>query len=244
MKKVIIAILCICAFIACTAIGFLSGIGEPKSPQTPAANPPKNSQRTVTPPQYRNQQNLILMQVDNLAAPRPRLEAAWLMIYMPNQPDVNLLMLYPSNKESYKKLADKFKLTPSRELDADFNNTLLSFGFGYQGFIIVDETGFTNWIDWLGGVDVGSGKQDGLAVLKQLPMPWTDIDNAVTRQKITSNSICNVMSLLPMETDWSALLVELMPAHLLSNLTLQDAVTTWQHMKDGQARFHCVVLTP
>jgi hypothetical protein len=35
-----------------------------------------------------------------------------------------------------------------------------------------------------------------------------------------------------------------MPDHLLTNLSLQDTVKTWQQMKDEQARFKCVVLTP
>ena len=243
MKKVIIAILCICAFIACTAIGFLSG-DLSISPTKPVASTTRNSQRPAGTPQYRNQQNLVFIQVGNLTESRPRLESAWLMLYMPNQPDLTLLMLYPSTKEPYSKLADKFKLSPSGDLDSGFNNALLSFGFGYQGFILIDETGFTQWIDWLGGVDVGSGKQDGAAVLNQLTKPWSDIANAVTRQKITSTSICNVTSLLPLETDWSSLLVKLMPDHLLTNLSLQDTVTIWQQMKDGQARFKCVVLTP
>src|SRR5450759_915383 len=91
---------------------------------------------------------------------------------------------------------------------------------------------------------IGLAESMWAAVLNQLTKPWSDIANAVTRQTITSTSICNVTSLLPLETDWSSLLVKLMPDHLLTNLSLQDTVTIWQQMKDGQARFKCVVLTP
>jgi hypothetical protein len=243
MKKVTIAILCLCAFIACLAIGFLSG-DLPISPTIPVASTSKNSQRPSGTPQYRNQLNLVLIQVDNIKEARPRLETAWLMLYMADQSDLTLLLLYPSSKEPYNKLADQFKLTPSGDLDSGFNDALLSFGFGYQGFILIDETGFSQWIDWLGGVDVGSGKQNGAAVLKQLPKPWSDIDNAIARQKITSFSICDVTSGLPLETDWFSLLARLMPDHLLTNLSLRETVTAWQQMKEKQDRFKCVILTP
>jgi hypothetical protein len=77
-----------------------------------------------------------------------------------------------------------------------------------------------------------------------MPKPWSDINSAVIRQKITSNSLCNAMSLLPIDTDWSSLLVKLVPEHLVTNLSLKDTVTIWQQVKAGQSRFICEINPP
>ncbi len=242
MKKQSIILLCLFAFIICMAIGILSG--DLKALSLFFTSWGIDNTKPAITPQYHNQSNLVFIQVDSLKNKAPRLETVWLSLFTVDQPELTLLLLYPSQKEQYKNLAKQFKLTSEGGFDPIFNAALLSLGFGYQGFIMIDENGFTQWVDWMGGVDNGIGKQDGASLLSQIPKPWDDIGSSIVRQKKTAASMCNAMSLQSQDTNWFSMLVKLMPDHILTDLSLQEAIATWQQLTQKNEQFQCKILSP
>ena len=241
MKKVIILLLCICAFIACMVIGLMSG--DFRVGPEPSNNPNNLAKASVT-PQYHNQQNLILIQVDNLAVSKPRLEAVWLMLFKPDLPQITLLLLYPSPKDPYGQLASQFNTSPAGELDPAFNKALISFGFSYQGFILLDEAGFVQWIDWLGGININGNSYTGAQALNDMPKPWQDLGEALTQQRLAATAICIRLGQLPLDVNWFPLLNRLIPDHMQTNLTLPETVSIWNQMETSLSHFNCKTLTP
>jgi tetrahydromethanopterin S-methyltransferase subunit B len=242
MKKQSTILLCLFAFIACMAIGILSG--GLKSLGLFITSGGKDSSIPANTPQYHNQRNLVFIQVDSLKNKAPRLETVWLSLFTVDQPELTLLLLYPSQKEQYQNLAGQFKLSSEGRFESTFNTALLSLGFGYQGFIVIDENGFTQWVDWMGGIDNGVVKQDGASLLSQIPKPWDDIGNSLERQKTTAASICEALGSQALETNWSSLLIRLIPDHILTDLSLQEAITTWQQLKGRNEQVTCKILSP
>jgi hypothetical protein len=240
MKNVLIILLCLLAFGTCLAIGISTGDFQPPSSPPNPTNPPA----LASSPTYHNQINVLLIWVDNLKKDRPRLISFYLVLFKPDQPTLTLLLLYPSPKEPYKNLAEEFKLTPSGELDAAFTSKLQSFEFGYQGYRVIDEDGFTQWIDWLGGIDTGTGRQDGATVLAHMPRPWDDFNLAQEQQKKIATGICNKMNLLPVDTNWSGLLASLIPDHFQTDLSIQETILAWQDLAGSQEKFRCKILSP
>jgi hypothetical protein len=154
------------------------------------------------------------------------------------------LLLYPSPNEPYVSLAGNFNTTPTGDLDPAFNSLLLSFGFKYQGFVLLDDAGFIKWIDWLGGVNIDNNQLNGTQALNHTPKAWQDSVQALVQQKVIASAICTRLGQLPTDTNWFPLLTDLMPEHMLTNLTLTDSVSTWNQMETSPSHFNCKTVSP
>jgi hypothetical protein len=246
MKTVFIIFLCILVFFGCLAIGILSGDFSFPSSQ-PASAPASPSTPTIasnTIPENNKQQNLVLILIDNLGNPGYHLESVWLLLFTPDYPDITLLMLYPSSKEPYKNLADQFKLTPDGKLDVSFTDALHGFKFNFQGFILVDEEGLSQWIDWMKGIDIDGNTLNGANVLSYTPKPWNDLDKSITPQMTVATGLCKKAILLPKDVNWFTLLGNILPGHMSTDLSLKDTVALWKSFLAQQEKAKCKILTP
>ena len=246
MKTIFVILLCILVFCGCMAIGVVSGDFSLPSAQPTIVSAQSNSQNTAssTIPADSKQQNLVLVLADNLGTSDYHLESVWLLLIAPNYPDLTLLLLYPSPKEPYKSLANQFKLTPDGKLDTDFIDALHSFKFDYQGYILIDEKGLSQWVDWLNGIKIGDNIQNGANVLNYIPKPWNDFDNSRTAQMAVATGMCNKTGLLPEDVNWFTLLGNLSPDHLSTDLTLKSTVEVWKNLIAKQTKAKCKILSP
>jgi hypothetical protein len=246
MKTVFIILLCILVFFGCLAIGIFSGYFSFPSTQ-PASVTSSPSTQTIasnTILENNKQQNLVLILIDNLGTPGYHLESVWLLLFTPDYPDLTLLMLYPSPKEPYKNLANQFKLTPDGKLDTSFTDALHSFKFNYQGFILIDEEGLSQWIDWMNGIDIDGNTQNGANVQNYTPKPWNDFDKSIKPQMTVATGLCKKTILLPKDVNWFTLLGIIFPDHMSSDLSLKDTVVMWKNFLAKQEKAKCKILTP
>jgi hypothetical protein len=246
MKTVFIILLCLLVFFGCLAIGVFSGDfagGSPQTTSSPTTPPTQTSPLNFNPSESK-QQNLVLVFVDQLGPSSFRLEAIWLLLSTQDQPDLILLLLYPSPKEPYKNLAEQFKLTPDGKFDASFIEVLRGFKFDYQGFVLIDEAGLGQWVDWMNGIEMDGSLYNGTAVLNYIPKPWDDFDNSLTHQMTVANGLCTKLGQLPKDKDGFALLTQLFPDHMSTDLTLENTVVLWKNIMAGEEKLKCKTLSP
>ena len=259
--KVVIIFLSIIAFIICLVIGVYVGSMEthaknptPVRPNSPTQSPtiPTTENRQPTRPNNPksnslNQRTLVLIQADNLINSQPRLIGVWLAIYMPTQPQIIFLPLYPSEggvpSPLAQALSDSFGFTPQGTLTLAFEQALQTYNFKYDGKLITDEEGLARIVDGLHGLDLGdgSGIRDGKTVSGLLALPWENSRAALSSQKRLLNGICARWASAQEKIDWLSFLVGAVPKHIRTDLSFGIFVDDWNTLTSTGRPIKCEI---
>lgn len=242
--KVVIVILAVIAFIACLLLGlYAGGLTGQSSKPTP------NLVTTVVKPTA-EQHTLILIQADDLTLSNPKLIGIWLLLYYPNYPKLTLLLLYPGmggmNDLKARSLEQKFSLSPDGTLGPDFKSALDSFGFKSNGYMVIDNYGVTQWIDWLGGISYNdqNGNLNGLSVINKLPPLGQDDKNTGVWLKQVSNGVCSKIGQITVDANWTTLLNVIAPDHFHTDLSLELLLGDWKQIKSQGSAITCEMDIP
>ena len=242
--KVVIVILAVIAFIACLLLGLYAGrIGGPP-PQ-----PTQILQATAIKPTIQ-QHTIVLVQADDLTLTNPRLIGIWLVLYYPDYPKLTLLLLYPpmggSNVLKERSLFQKFSVSPDGKLGTDFQSDLDRFGFKSNGYLLIDNYGVAQWIDWLGGIKYNDqgGNQNGVTVLNKLPPSGQDDKITGVWLKQVSNGVCDKIGQIPVDANWTTLLNIISPDHFHTDLSLELMLGDWKQIKSQGNSITCEVDIP
>lgn len=147
-KYVVIFLLCLAIFLI---IGFVvTFLLIPKTSTTPIPNfnhPSLASETAI--------QNILLIHVDNLSAPKPTLVSVWaVMVRITDKPRFFFQMLSPSEPGNSDNLKKSFSINRELELNPDFIHALTEFPAQWQGYILVDNSTVNKFM-----VDMGISSQ-------------------------------------------------------------------------------------
>ena len=185
--------------------------------------------KSANPPR---QNNILLLGVDDLQATQPRLEAAWLVMYITQTPHFTIMPIYPGipaedgkATKSDGQLAKLFRSDPVGIPGPGFFSELKDRGLWWSGYFIVDHLALASVIEI---VQETTGSEElsanpGQSLLK-VPLAWKDPAGARLGQIQVAQAFCEEAALLN-ANDIGAIdhLFLLFPDHILSDIPREQA---------------------
>lgn len=215
MKAIVLVLLILLVFLGCAFIGFqAAGQISPARPNNIPTEPGGDFQG--------QQHNFLLVRVDQLDAPQPRLISIWFvsLFFLDDNPTIlTLAQIYPSNSPSSGSLEKTFSLTDQGELSPAFWDVMDTYGFNWESYLVLDNAGANLLLQWL----AGSGN-------------FTDLlDAASANQASRASMVEQTCQLIAGaagrevgQVDWS----DLMPAHFRTNMRFESGLVYWDRMVD------------
>jgi hypothetical protein len=192
------------------------------------------------------QRNFLIVMVDQLDARSPRLEGVWLLLYIPSTPPLTLLPLYPASlgggPDQDRQMESSFRLTGDRLPDESFLDHLSSHDLWWSNIIVIDQIALAGAIELFGGVDLGSGRVNGIRAIASLPKAAQDPKGAVQAQAGMIKSLCQRPAQLPSAKDLLAA-YQLFSDHLSLDFKVEAILEDW-HLFKGIPACEFPTLTP
>lgn len=219
------------------SIGFMIGIrfggGDTANSiqNTALARPPINSQV-----------NLLLVGVDHFDE-KPILKSVWLLIYLPNNPALTFVPLYPGTLNlataENAKLAQSFRLAedgaPSQEFFSQLQDQSHTF---WNGYLITDDIGVLTIIDYFGGVTIENQPLQGVAALDYLESLSGKPEADLQAQTAMLRGLCEAAIKKKPDDDFS-MITNLNPTHLKTNLNLLQMLGEFKSLLLNHKPLHC-----
>jgi hypothetical protein len=153
------------------------------------------------------QRSILLITVDKLEARKPRLTGVWAILYVPTNPRVTLLPIYPAlnQKETGEELANSFRIQQSAgspSLDPAFISLIQEQIPWWSGYILVDQTALAEVVDlWVYPPGLGrnispsnagsrSADHSGSQLVSDIPKVWEDPYSALFSQASLYQELC------------------------------------------------------
>lgn len=213
-RRPLVVILIIASFFAAGLLTVLLG-GEPSRDPTET-------------PEVAPSESVLIIGVDDLSAPTPRLVAVWQATYSYSNRDVILLgqsvdSLACGNQPAI--LTDLFSWDPSSGVAPEFLAV-----FDEMPFVIADEIAFAALIDELEGLDLNGAHLQGIQVTAVLRTLYGNPRGSLITQEqfliaLSANAAANAANV-----DLNRLL-ELIPNHAFTSLPPQNLLTTYLRLQ-------------
>lgn len=225
-------------------IGFVLGasVGYANSSHdTPVQQPVSTPTRVDTAPN--GQHNLLFILVDDLEAPTPQLEAVWMVLSLPPNPQITLLPLFPASSDKPlldgSRLASTFSITSTGEPTPEFLQVLNEQGLWWMNWMVIDRSGLTQAIDLSGGLDLGNGPIPANDVVSKLTPPSESPATALEGQTLLFRGLCQQPVT---EAQFNILIRRLdkLAPHLLSDLEKDQIAAAWRpFLRSGNNKLSC-----
>jgi hypothetical protein len=188
------------------------------------------------------QSNVLIIGVDRLNFSDPRLESIWLLAYFPGEPEVKLIPVYPKPipdpANDGPQMEEIFQLSPAGVPGEAILNYLHQEQIWWSNYILLDETGLIEILDFTGGVKIDGQKLSGaLAIGSITPAKDNQLD-AVKSQTQLLQELCRQINKLPPHTNLDPL-VKLMPWHIKTDLNVHQTIAEWQGLLASGNSIHC-----
>ncbi len=221
------------------------------APQRSSTLPVPTSEQTQ---QRIQQKNILVIGVDHLDAPQPRLEAVWLALYLPNMPQLYLMPLYPSvipdgdnlNIQVNDLYPGLFDLTPGGAPDPDFLELLDEQEIWWTNYIVLDSNALAGVVDYSGGVESVDRRQknkleklDGEQALASIPNTLEDPQGAIFSQVQLIQRLCQKSPQLDFSLIRIDKLLSSLHEHIHTDLTAQQVVDDIDSMQAFGGGFVC-----
>jgi hypothetical protein len=213
-RRPLVVVLIIASFFAAGLLTVLLG-GEPSSSPTEI-------------PEVAPSESVLIIGVDDLSAPTPRLVAVWQATYSHSDRDVILLgqsvdsLVCGSQPAT---LSDLFSWDRSSGVDPEF-----LAAFDEMPFVIADETAFAEVIDELEGLDLNGAHLQGNQVTAVLRTLYSSPKGSLTTQEQFLIALGGKAATDAANVDLNRLL-ELIPEHAFTSIPPQDLLTTYLRLQ-------------
>lgn len=197
-----------------------------------ASVPPTETPDQQMAPQPLRQNNILLIGVDDLQAAKPKLEGAWLVLYLTQNPHFTLMPIFPGipaedgkATKSDGHLAKLFQADPAGVPGPGFFSALKDRGLWWSGYFIVDRLAMGEILDTIGETTrEGEPSESGSQSMKGIPPAWQDPSGALTGQTQVAQAFCHEAAKLDAD-DIGAIdhLFLLFPDHVLSDIPREQA---------------------
>ncbi len=223
MKKFLAVALVILSFSVCMAIGFnVASSVDPVKNVRPTADPGSIGKG--------DQHNLLIVQVDELNNPSPKLVSVWfvsLFFLDGAPPTLTFAQLYSPQASTPRALSlgRAFEITHSSEIGAGFWKAVQQFKVQWEGYFLVDNISVQRIMEWING-----------------PGNFAEDLNKSGQSEATILQACHMASNLQKGTavpfDWTGLA----PDHFRSNLRMEIGLSYWDRMMQKGLPLRCEIL--
>jgi hypothetical protein len=153
------------------------------------------------------QNNILLIGVDDLEAAKPRLEGAWLVLYLAQSPRFTFMPVYPGIPAEDGKvtsqdgaLAKKFQSDPSGAPGPAFFSELKAKGLWWSGYFVVDRYALAEIVDLFNSIAGEDGATlTGSARVEVVPLTWKNPQRAKQEQARLARGLCSVAAHLSVD---------------------------------------------
>jgi hypothetical protein len=235
----------------------------PDQPSSPTPLPTSTQDTAVTTPavaipaltfaegsQPVQQNNILLIGVDDLEAPAPRLESAWLVLYLAQTPHFTLMQIFPGHTSGAGAasspggdLASLFQSGSQGSPGPEFFSELKARGLWWSGYIILDRLALAEAIDLisdLSGANVDQALSPGSAAVARVPFAWHDPQGAYQGQIELIQKLCSAA--LNLHTDHIGKLEDyflLFDRHIMSDIGREQLAAEMVGMLVHNNRITC-----
>ncbi|MEN6434718.1 MAG: hypothetical protein ABFD58_02770 [Anaerolineaceae bacterium] len=223
-------------FVACGVLGILVANqvmnGREKATPTPVLLPTRTAGAPGT-----GQTNLVLLRVDDLSSPTPRLISIWIAFLGPaDYPGLTVMALYPNleNPAQIQPLADSFALGSDNLPVPEFWQQLAAFNFTWDGYLLADTQAISPILGWINNTQTALTAQ-----------PATDGEGyRVILEEETSvfKEICVTLSdtaeVSGQAPDWGSII----PLHMRTDMTFEAMMYSWGKLNTPGAVTPCYIL--
>jgi hypothetical protein len=183
------------------------------------------------------QRSILLLEVNSLTAPHPKLDGIWLATYLKGETRVQLLPIFPSSRQPVPDLeaqmAQTFKITRQSgtlKPDQAFLDLLIDHNYWWSGYIVYDEAALARLLDLTSGMkeesdslmaeNAAQGKTEGQVEPHQTYSSQIKAMQLACRKLVDYHQDFNLAQL---ET--------LMPAHLLTDLDTSQVQAEYEALE-------------
>lgn len=199
-------------------------------------------QRTSHPvylPAVIEQHNVLLVIVDQMPAPEPRLKGVWLVVSYSSQPSWTLLPVYPvevvranarSDLDDQLELA--FGLVGGQGMKAPFSQALHERGLWWNDYMIIDQAALVALLDQANGADLGMAsdrRASGVDLEAYLALA-DESQTALLGQATLLRNLCDHTTQLFRDVDPAATLGHL-NQHIRTSYAEKDLTGYWYRMR-------------
>jgi hypothetical protein len=204
------------------------------------------------------QRSILLITVDKLDARKPRLTGVWALLYVPTNPRLTLIPVFPTlnNRDTKGELAKSFKIqqeASSRKLDPTFIRLIQEQIPWWSGHIILDQRALAEVVDlWVyssgmisnnspSNDDKRSAKNNRIQIISDLSDAWDDPYSALFSQASLYQELCWGMawSEIDFKTSQTQELVIAIRKHFSSDLDPELILTEILNLRDLGGNFIC-----
>jgi hypothetical protein len=251
-------------FTATLYVGYRIGFSSPAPVISVEAKKPVETFIVSPAPVLPNGQiSLLVVMVDDLLAGSPRLESVWLIEFVPPDPRLTLLSVYPSftsgENQQDTNLSTAFQLEVSPEglqVGQAFLKVLADRKLFWSGSILLDKFALAQTLDYLNQpqpqqslteqpVEQPVGYPDGTARVEGMPSSRKNPQMALFSQASIYQELCQIASQRDPVLDPSsqAELGKLLEGHFFHTLDPQQVLPRLKAYQSASADFFCVFPT-
>ncbi|MGE5223709.1 MAG: hypothetical protein ACM3PY_14825 [Omnitrophica WOR_2 bacterium] len=187
------------------------------------------------------QRSLLVVATSDLTQEQPELVSAWLILFVPPEPHMTLMPLYPSsptgNEETDSALAAAFRLGPRQhELSQDFLLALHARDLWWSGYIVMDDYALSHILSALGPENARNLEGTGNISSSMQNSQLTLLNQATLYQEV-----CWRIS-RPDNADQliqDKKFIRLMSGHIYSDLSTKDALRELHQLEIPFGGLYC-----
>ncbi len=178
--------------------------------------------------------NVVLIHVDRLDLPEPRLVSVWFIsvyLFDGSPPALTIAQMYPTpgNTEVYDAFRRSFSLTRDGEPSAGFWRVVKTRKIEWNGYLLVDDFTVQKVMEWTNG----PGEYPGLLGAVQNNPDQTHSDLM---------QMCRSLGGIANRNPAPFQLSDLAPDHFRSNLRMEEGITYWHKMTTTKQPMECDIV--
>ena len=216
----------------------------PGEDETPAVVPTQ-AEPTPAPVVLEGQMNLLIIGVNHLQAPQPRLEAVWIAMTLPGSPRLTLMPVYPSGSAAGAESNPDQSLTRLFELDENgrpsplFLSALKTNGLWWSGYLLVDQIALIELVEFVNDLDVeAEAPINGVLAVTGQPDSEEDGPRALAGQTELAAELCRRTLRISPSVDLTPLFA-LFPSHARTDLDASDLASAWIKLREMNHGLSC-----
>lgn len=190
-----------------------------------------------------SQENILFIGFDHFKSQSPVLESVWLMIYLPSKYHLNLLPIYPTPFDQ--SLFESNSITSIIKIDQqghpteEFFERLHSRDIRWNHYVLVDEAGMIETVNFFGGLQKESNVLNGANVINSLHLPWVNPSLSLQDQTSLLQGLCNEISQPSSNILDINKILKLIPDHIRTDMDVSEAIQYWLQLLSKENQLDC-----